>query len=107
MLNFLKERFEQEIHLTNIQLPHTNIWVMKRKQSKLFNMLQHGFLLSSSRFGGLSKESQTDTKALIDTGQLQLREGIYYTLAKIDPQKAKQLFEWAAENCNQSDEDVF
>lgn len=66
----------------------------------------YGFRLSSSRFGGLSKESQTDTKALIETGQLQLREGIYYTLAKTDPQKASQLFEWAAENCQLSDESV-
>lgn len=54
----------------------------------------------------IEEEDRKKTKLLIQTGELQLREGVYYTLAKTDPQKATQLFEWAAENCYQSDEDI-
>ncbi|OEU56969.1 MAG: hypothetical protein BA868_01585 [Desulfobacterales bacterium C00003106] len=79
-------------------------------EEKVKKMLQHlitiHYRISSSRLGGTDEGDENNTSLLIQTGELQLREGIYYIFTQTDPQKANQLFEWAAENCFQSDEDI-
>ncbi|MBU4220043.1 MAG: hypothetical protein KKD46_05510 [Euryarchaeota archaeon] len=60
---------------------------------------------TSKLFKGM-EEGKESSRILISVGHYQLMNGCAFTLANADPQKAIQLFEWAAENCYQSDEDI-
>ena len=57
-----------------------------------------------TRYAGLSEDGKKKMKLLVSIGSWQMKNGIYFNLAHEDPQKANQLFEWAAENCYQSEE---
>ena len=71
------------------------------KAMKMFHHLTtFGSSTSNDRFYGLSEESKHKTSLLIQTGWHQLRNGVYFNLLNTDPEKATQLFEWAAENCS-------
>ncbi|KCZ72322.1 hypothetical protein ANME2D_01728 [Candidatus Methanoperedens nitroreducens] len=72
----------------------------KKKSTKMFHHLTiFGYRLYTSRFATLSEEGKKKPRLLIQQGMWQLREGIAFNLSKTDPQKARQLFEWAAESC--------
>lgn len=60
--------------------------------------------LPSTRFARLSEEGIKNPDLIIKVGEFILKKGIHLILAKTDPQKAIQLFEWAAENCKLSDD---
>jgi len=62
------------------------------------------FGVYQSKLDGLPEKYIADTDLIVQTGEHQLRKGIQFNLAKTDPQKANQLFEWAAENCFLPDE---
>ena len=57
-----------------------------------------------TRYAGLSEDGKKKMKLLVSIGSWQMKNGIYFNLAHEDPQKANQLFEWAAENCFLPDE---
>ncbi len=78
----------------------------EEEKSKI--MFQHYiyYRVDTDRLEGFSEEDKNNTSLLIQTGHYQLRKGVQFNLAKTNPQKATQLFEWAAENCYQSDEDI-
>ncbi|MDW7776701.1 MAG: hypothetical protein SCH39_10270 [Methanosarcinales archaeon] len=71
--------------------------------SKSQKMYQHltvfGYQMYTSRFATLSEQGKENQNLLTQHGKWQLKEAIAFNLAQIDPQKATQLFEWAAENC--------
>ena len=75
---------------------------------KAKKMIQHliafGYQVYTSRFATLSEEGKKNNNLLVQQGKWQLREGLCFPLAHTDPQKATQLFEWAAENCLMPDE---
>lgn len=73
------------------------------KSNKMFFYLT-SFHQYPTRYAGLSEEGKKDPELLVGVGGWQLKKGVYYSLAKTDPQKANQLFEWAAENCFLPDE---
>ncbi len=73
------------------------------KAKELFYYLA-GINFPESRFWGLSEENKDDIDLLIQTGELLTINGIRFNLAQTNPQKATQLFEWAAENCHLPDE---
>ncbi len=58
----------------------------------------------TTRFWGLDEKQKNNIELLIQTGELELITGVQLNLAFVDVEKANQLFEWAAENCYQSDE---
>ncbi len=60
----------------------------------------------TTRFWGLDEKQRNKINLLIQTGELELITGVQLNLAFVDVEKANQLFEWAAENCFQSDEDI-
>jgi tetratricopeptide (TPR) repeat protein len=60
----------------------------------------------TTRFWGLDEKQRDKINLLIQTGELELITGVQLNLAFVDVEKANQLFEWAAENCFQSDEDI-
>jgi len=100
---------------TNIPLCYKKLAIIYRffsnesKTKKFFHHLTTiGFGLSTSRFDveGLREEDKNNIRLLCSIGRGQLEKGIQFNLAQTDPQKATQLFEWAAENCYQSDEDI-
>ena len=78
------------------------------EEEKAIKMFYHlttfGSGVFKDRLDGLSEESKNDTSLLIQSGHHQLRKGVHFNFAKTDPLKANQLFEWAAENCYQSEE---
>ncbi len=79
----------------------------ENKSTRMFHHLTtFGFGVSTSRFDikGLTEKDKKDSKVLIGIGKGQLRNGVYFNLSNTNPKKAKQLFEWAAENCLLSDE---
>ncbi len=88
------------------------IYKYKNEGEKSKKMFRHlttfGSGVSTSRLDvvGLREEDKKDTRLLCSIGRGQLKKGICFNLANADPQKASQLFEWAAENCYQSDEDI-
>ncbi len=80
------------------------------EEEKAIKMFHHLTTFGSGAFkdrlDGLSEESKNDTSLLIQSGHHQLRKGVHFNLAKTNHKKATQIFEWAAENCYQSDEDI-
>ena len=64
------------------------------------------FRVPSFRLKYLTEEDKENTDSLVAEGVYQFRKGIYFNLSKSNPKKATQLFEWAAENCNLSDESI-
>ena len=75
----------------------------EEKARKMFGYFPT-FHVHSSRLERMSEEDKTKTSRLLSKGIYQLRKGIYFNLAHENPQKATQLFEWAAENCLLPDE---
>ncbi|KCZ72842.1 hypothetical protein ANME2D_01277 [Candidatus Methanoperedens nitroreducens] len=80
-------------------------WSDEQKSRKMFQYFTT-FRVPTSRIEESTGKDKESTSSLVEEGIYQLRKGIYFNLAKTDPQKANQLFEWAAENCYQSDEDI-
>ena len=78
-------------------------WGDEEKSKWMFQYFT-SFRVPSLRLEGLTDEEKTNIHNLIDEGIYQFRKGIYFNLAQTNPQKATQLFEWAAENCNLPDE---
>lgn len=81
----------------------------EEKSSKMFRHLTtFGAGVSTSKLDvkGLSEEDKKNTSLLCDIGGEQLKKGVCFNLAKINPQKARRLFEWAAENCYLSEESI-
>ncbi|MCK4929386.1 MAG: hypothetical protein KAR76_06580, partial [Methanosarcinales archaeon] len=65
-----------------------------------------GINYPKSRFWSIGEEDKNDNRLLIQVGDLLIITGIQLNLSKTYPQKATQLFEWAAKNCYQSEEDI-
>ena len=79
-----------------------DIEVKAKKMIK--HLLTFGYQVYTSRFATLSEEGKKNNNLLVQQGKWQLREGLCFNLAHENPQKATQLFEWAAENCLLPDE---
>jgi len=68
--------------------------------------VNHLLKFSNSKYGLSSDGSNENISSLFELGNLQIKAAVYFTLAKVYPDKANQLFEWAAENCFLSEEYV-
>lgn len=59
-------------------------------------VISYGHRISSSKTGGTSDK---EISLLNHTGQLQINHAIYLRLIQENPERVKQLFEWAESNC--------
>lgn len=104
------DKVPEEKSDSNIVKCYENLAIINKYRRDVENsrkMFRHliSFGVDTSRFPeGLTEEQKKKTRLLIEIGEYQFRKGIYFNLAKTDPKKANQLFEWAAENCLLSDE---
>ena len=100
------EFIKKEMKSGNV--PEDKLAVMYKclgEEDKARNLFEYvtGINFPPDRFWG-DEERKNDTYLLIQTGELLLMTGAILNLTKTNPQKANQLFEWAAENCFLPDE---
>lgn len=100
------EKIEDEIRECYEKLALiSKYWGDEAKSEKMFLLLTtFGYRVYTSKLFKGMEEGKESPRILISVGHYQLMNGCAFNLAQIDPPKATQLFEWAAENCLLSDE---